>query len=364
MGVGQTVRRAGLRLKSLLASLTSWLKGVFAGLRKKAPKLGASKEGASREGSSKAGEGSKGFAWLSMRAALILIAGIAVYYIGGALLLQKIDNNIDFRPEATLKADQSAAVAMSIALIDREVKKNGWTANDPFFKPTAILDNMPNYQKGMIAAIARFSFELTDQLGRTRGSSQADDDLQEAAGLLQYPGDKWLWGSGGNIVPTATAEQQYKRAATALRSYNQRLSEGNAVFERRSDNLLATLDRIALDLGSSSAVIDTHVSEEGGWPIHRKADDVYYTVKGQLYGYYMILTALGDDFSDVIKERGVEKPYAQMLRSMEIAATLEPGVILNGKADAQFVPCNLCGQGFYLLRARTQLREITNILLK
>ncbi len=292
------------------------------------------------------------------------VALVALYYIGGAWIMYRIDANMDFKPRQEAQGGQSAAVAMSVALIERETREQGWTANDPLYKPTTLLDNTPNFQQGLIAALARFSFELTDQLGRTRGSSQADPDLQEAAGLLQYAGDKWLWDPSVSLMPTATSEQQYRKAADSLRNYNNRLASGNAVFERRSDNLLATLDRIALDIGSSSAVIDQHVSDKSGFPIHRQVDDVFYTVKGQLYGYYMILNALGDDFETIIAERNLQKPYKEMLRSLELGISLEPWVVINGSPDSQMIPCHLCGQGFYLLRARTQLREITNILLK
>jgi hypothetical protein len=343
MGIGQLVRRAGLKVKKT---------GTWLSTSLKRDKSGAGAIDDSR------------IVKLSGRAAGALVLLLFLYYVGGALLMQRIDNDVNFKPSDELKQGESEAVAMAVALIEREVNKHGWTANDPFFKPTAILDNMPNYQQGMVAALARFGFELTDQLGRTRGSSQADADLQEAAGLLQYAGDKWLWDPSVSLLPTATSEQQYRKAARALQTYNDRLASGTAVFERRSDNLVATLDRIALDLGSSSAVIDAHVNEEGGWPIHRRADNIYYNIKGQMYGYYMILQALGNDFSEIIAARDLQKPYAQMLRSFELAATQEPGIILNGIPDSQAVPCHLCGQGFYLLRARTQLREITNILLK
>jgi len=47
-----------------------------------------------------------------------------------------------------------------------------------------------------------------------------------------------------------------------------------------------------------------------------------------------------------------------------IAAQLDPWVVWNGYPDALLIPNHLLAQGFYLLRARTQLREITNILLK
>ena len=53
-----------------------------------------------------------------------------------------------------------------------------------------------------------------------------------------------------------------------------------------------------------------------------------------------------------------------MLASFRASIELEPWGIVNNTPDAQFLPSHLGAQGFYLLRARTQLREITNILLK
>ena len=53
-----------------------------------------------------------------------------------------------------------------------------------------------------------------------------------------------------------------------------------------------------------------------------------------------------------------------MLESLRHTAELSPMVVVNGKPDAQAMPSHLAAQGFYLLRARTKLREITNILLK
>ena len=208
------------------------------------------------------------------------------------------------------------------------------------------------------------AFELTDQIGRTRGSSQTDPDLQEAAGLLQYSGTKWVFDFSTSLAPTATSEAQYRKARRALLSYNGRLSEGNAVFERRADNLMATLDRFALDLGSSSAVIDRHIAEHAGDIIDLRVDDIFYNVKGQLCAYYYLLRELEHDFANIIEERELGSAWRQMLGSMKHVAELDPWVVVNGQPDAQVMPSHLAAQGFFLLRARTQLREITNILLK
>lgn len=304
-----------------------------------------------------------GIVW---RAFVALVVVILFYYPIGMLIVSRVDDNPDFMPSGANAIGEggSQAVAMMAALIDREVNENSWTANDPFFQPGAMLDNMPNYQTGIVSALARFSFEMTDQVGRSRGSSEADVDLQKAAGLLQYPGDVWIWNPSVSLAIKASSESQYREARRALIRYNARLSKGNATFERRSDNLMATLERFASDLGSQSAVLDTEVREHSHDLIDTNADDVFYNTKGKLYGYYMILKGLGEDFAPVIKERGLEKNWAQMLDTFREAAALSPWIVVNGAPDAQFAPSHLAAQGFYLLRARTQLREIANVLLK
>lgn len=310
------------------------------------------------------------FAWVGQvkRITWIALAVVAVLLLAYPVMawwVHTIDDDPEFSfDQAQLKPGQSRSVAMMVALIRREVDDNGWVANNPWFTPTGLLlDNMPNYQSGIIAAIARFSFELQDQIGRTRGSSQIDSDLQIAAGKLQTSPSIWYWGEG-NVLPQATAETQYTSAAEALAAYNERLATGQAVFDRRADNLIAALDRIAQDLGSASAAIEAHIEDRAGFPWDNKVDDVFYKVKGQLYGYYMILRELRRDFDEVIMSRDVAKVWDQMMRSFEEAVRLEPWIVVNGAPDSLVWPCHVGTQGFYLLRARTQLREITNVLQK
>ena len=205
--------------------------------------------------------------------------------------------------------------------------------------------------------------ELTDRIGRTRGSSQVDPDLQEAAGLLQYSGTKWVFDFSTSLAPTATSEAQYRKAKRALVAYNARLGAKEAVFDPRADNLLATLDRMASDLGSASAVLDRRIAEGSGL-IDTEADNVFYTIKGQTYAYYLLLRELEIDFDAVVRDRDLTASWQQLLASMASAAQLNAWVITNGDPGSLIVPNHLAEQGFYLLRARTQLREITNILLK
>lgn len=300
---------------------------------------------------------------LGLAAALVFVA--VFYYPVGMALTHVVDDDAAFEAGAEdAIGGGSRAVAIATALIDREVAQHRWVANDPWFLAPAALDNMPNYQQGIIGALARFAFELTDQIGRTRGSSHTDANLQEASGQLQYAGNIWLFDFSTSLAPTTPSESRYAKARRSLIAYNRRVAEGSATFERRADNLLATLDRFALDLGASSAVLDRHLALHSGSLLDFRADDIFYGVKGQTYAYYLLLRELGLDYDNVIAERELAKAWAQMLDSMRHAAELSPWVVINGAPDAAILPSHLAAQGFYLLRARTNLKEITNILLK
>lgn len=295
---------------------------------------------------------------LGIGAVLLLFA--MLYYPIGMALHHAIDDDATYRPQTP--SGGSAAVAMAAGLIEREVDGNGWVANDPWFLPASALDNMPNFQQGLVHAMSLFAIEMTDQMGRVRGSSAADVNLEKAAGLLRYPGDRWHFDLSTSWAPTATSESQYRAAAEALMTYNDALAAGDATFDRRADNLLATLERFSADIGSESAILDRAIGNLGTWSL--TTDDTFYRTKGKLYGYQMILTALGQDFESVVQEREIGPLWSEMLASLGAAAAMDPVLIVNARPDAFFLPSHLATQGFYLLRARTRLKEITNVLLK
>jgi hypothetical protein len=294
-------------------------------------------------------------------AAFLLV--VLLYYPVGALIISNVDDDPNFAP-AQVEPNASRAVAMAAALINREARQHSWPANHPWFLPGAVLDNMPNYQEGIIQALRRFTLEMTDQVGRARGSSQADPDLEQARSSLNYASDVWVWNISISIFPTATSPQQYKAGEEALLSYNKRLAAGTAVFDRRADNLLATLDRIAKDVGSSSAALEQQIEQHSGDWIDFQADDRFYRTKGELYAYALLLRELGKDFDSVLKERGLQTVWGNMIENLFQAAGLHPWVVVNGAPDSQIMPSHLAAQGFFLLRARAQMYEIMDILTK
>lgn len=296
------------------------------------------------------------------RIAIALPIVLALYILIGMALVNRIDDTLTI--DIKQVSGTSATVEIVAGLIEREVITHRWTPNDPFFMPAWWLDNTPAYQSGILSAVSRFTIELRDQLGRSRGSSTVDSDLASAASNLAIEGERWVMDFNTSFLPTTPSETYYKDAIKQLRAYNARLVDQQAVYEQRSDNFLATLDRIAQDLGSASATLDNYIdAESGGFLPDTGADDLFYQIKGKAYAYTLILHALEKDFSRVIVERDIASIYQQLLKSMNAVIALDPLVVTNGQKDG-ILANHLAAQGFNLLRARTQLKEITNILLK
>ena len=294
--------------------------------------------------------------------ASLVAAFLLVYYPLGMALYQTIDDDVDMQPSPLYTVEGgSRAVAIVVTMIQQQTEY--WSPNKPFWMPAAALDNMPNYQLGMIYAMSRFGIELGDYLGRVRGSSAMDPNLDQAAGQLKYDGTTWYWGQG-NILPMPTAESRYRDAAQALMTYNRNVASGKANFDRRADNLIAFLDRVAADLGSASSTLDSRASLPGSGYFDTQADDVFYEAKGRLYAYHMILRELGVDFEAVIAQKQATGIWTNMLQSLRKAAVMDPLVVANGAPGSLFVPSHLSQLGFDLLRARTQIREATDALQK
>ena len=289
-----------------------------------------------------------------------------LYYPLGSILDHQINDDLSYATPSPPEGG-SHAVAVAAALIDREVDQTGWVANTPPIAPNALLKyggNMMNYQIGISTAISIFTLELRDRISRTRGLSADDPDLLVAESNMREDPERWVFG-WGRVLPGETADERYRKAYQALRRYNDRLGAGDAVFDRRVDNLLAALDRIALDLGQSADQLANQIEAgRSAFPLDREADKIYYNVKGRAYAYALILRGLKTDFADVIEDREVGGLYDTMLESLEAVAAAKPLVVMNGAPAGMAANNHLANQGFQLLYARTKLREITEVLEK
>ena len=297
---------------------------------------------------------------IALRGSGFLVALFVGYFGVIGNLMQRVDADLDFAPAPQAEVG-SYSVAMAAALIRRETVDNRWTANDPLFFPTAFHDNMPNFQRGVMRAVSRFTMALEDQIGRTRGSSAIDRDLGRAVGLVQYPTDIWMLDFRQSLFPVAPSDSQYRAALEALDAYNGRVALGQAVFERRADTFVLTLQRMAAEMGSRTAWIDTHLRRDT-FILDGISDDIFYFNKGQVYASYLLLREMGRDFEAVIKQQGLTSVYDQALDSLRMAARQRPLIVMNASGDDSFFANHLYLQGFYIKRAILQLDEVSRVL--
>ncbi len=265
---------------------------------------------------------------------------------------------------------RSLIVDATADLVDFNVNQNAWISSMILYKlglfgipweRTPFFDNKAAFQRGVNQATRRTAIELVDTLGRVRGTSGIDPDLQKARGNLQFDEETWYFGLSpfGPKTPTPSF---YRAAIGDLKAFNSRLEKCEAVFDARGDNLLQFIDRIANDIGGTSAILrDRSEKYNSGW-FDTRADDRFWFAYGQLYGYYGILTAAHADFRDVIAQRGLTPIWAELEEQLRASLNIQPAIISNGAESGWLMPAHLATLGFYILRVRSNLVEIRLVL--
>lgn len=267
---------------------------------------------------------------------------------------------------------RSAIVDVTADLIVYNVNQNAWISSMLLYKlglfgldwdRTPWFDNKASFQRGINQAVRRTAVELVDSLGRVRGTSGINADLQRARGNIQFDEETWYFGSD-SLLPKTPTPTYYRTAMADLRKFNTSLEACDAIFDSRSDNLIEFLDRIANDIGSTSAIIrERSEFHNGGW-FDTRADDRFWFAYGQLYGYYGILSAAGTDFDAVIKARGIEPLWVETIKQLRSALNIQPAIISNGREDGWIMPTHLATMGFYILRVRSNLVEMRDVLAR
>jgi len=265
---------------------------------------------------------------------------------------------------------RSVIVDATADLVDFNVNQNAWISSMILYKlglfgidwdRTPFFDNKAAFQRGVNQAVRRTTVELVDTLGRVRGTSQIDSNLQSARGNLQFDESTWYFGLSpfGPKTPTPSF---YRASIKDLKVFNDRLEKCEAVFDARGDNLLQFIDRIANDIGATSAILrDRSEKYNGGW-FDTRADDRFWFAYGQLYGYYGIVTAARADFKDVIAQRGLTQLWAELEDQLRASLNIQPMIISNGAESGWLMPSHLATMGFYVLRVRSNLIEIRLVL--
>ena len=148
-------------------------------------------------------------------------------------------------------ATTAALVRSAEVMLD---KRGGYLSNDKF-PPGVIMDNMPNWEFGVVTASRDLTRALRNEFSRSQTQSVEDKDLQEAEPLFSSPNDRWL-------LPSS--ESQYRKAIERIESYADRLADDDlddAQFYARADNLADYLSVVSTRLGSLSQRLSASVGQ-------------------------------------------------------------------------------------------------------
>ncbi|MBW6423077.1 DUF2333 family protein [Rhizobium sp. XQZ8] len=269
------------------------------------------------------------------------------------------------------KQCQSSAIVDAAAdLTDMNVNQNAWISSMLLYRlglfgldwdHTPFLDNKASFQRGVNQAVRRTASELVDTLGRVRGTSGVNNNLQDARGALQFDEYSWYFGLDP-FGPKTPTPSYYRTAIEKLHAFNRDLTSCNATFDSRVDNLIQFIDRIANDLGGTSAILrERSENFNAGW-FDTRADDRFWFAYGQLYGYYAVLSGAGADFSQVIRERNLTQLWGDTLNRFRAALRIQPLIISNGAEDGFVMPSHLAVMGFHTLMVRSNLVEVRSVL--
>ncbi len=248
-------------------------------------------------------------------------------------------------------------------------KPGGYLAND-VTPPGVLLDNMPNWEFGVVVASRDLATALRNQFSRAQSQSAEDKDLGIAEPYFYFETESW-------ILPAT--EAQYQKGIELFRRYLRRLQGGQASFYARADNLTQYLDILAKRLGSYTQRLSasSKLHEEAPLlirgepsteitPLERtpwlEVDDHFYEARGYCWALLHIMRAIERDFHEVLKLKAAEAQIHQIIRELEATqATILSPVVLNGSGFGVFANYSLT-LATYIAHANAALIDLRALL--
>ncbi|TXR51983.1 DUF2333 family protein [Reinekea sp. SSH23] len=258
-------------------------------------------------------------------------------------------------------------------------KPGGYLSND-VMPPSVFLDNMPNWEFGVVIQLRDLSRALRKDMSRSQSQSTEDVDLVEAEPLYHFNNDSW-------ILPAT--EGEYRKAARYIDQYLQRLAdpvEGDAQFYARADNLSSWLKDVETRLGSLSqrlsasvgqtryntdlagernASQSTPVSEQAQVKTPRfEVDNIFYEARGYSWALIHVLRAIEVDFADVLEDKTALVSLQQIIRELESTQeTVWSPFIMNGSGFGMLANHSLV-MANYISRANAAIIDLRELLDK
>ncbi len=256
-------------------------------------------------------------------------------------------------------------------------KSGGYLSND-VLPPSVFMDDMPNWEWGVLQQVRDFAKALRNDMSRSRTQSTEDPDLGQAEPRFNTDNASWFF---------PTSEKEYEKGIEFLDNYLRRLSDPNnrnAQFYPRADNLRDWLKDVIKRLGSLSQRLSASVGQvrqntnlagvpqaqqSTNQPLEMKVktpwmqvDDVFYEARGTCWALLHLLRAMEVDFKDVLESRNALIVLQQVIRELEATQkTVWSPMVLNGSEFGLFANYSLVLSS-YISRAHTGIIDLQDLL--
>ena len=281
------------------------------------------------------------------------------------------------QPALPAKSDV-AGVATTTALIDVTAalleKQGGYISNDKL-PPGIWLDNMPNWEFGVLVQARDMARAMRKDFSRSQSQSTEDSSLAKAEPMLNFNNNSWLF---------PATESEYKKALKGFRGYLARLenpAEQSAQFYARADNLNGWLGDVSTRLGSLSQRLSASVGQKrvnldtepagvtnpSASELEVKTswfeiDDVFYEARGTAWALIHLLKAVERDFGPALDKKNARVSLLQIIRELEATqGTIWSPVILNG-TEFGFLANHSLVMASYISRANAAIIDLRELL--
>lgn len=293
--------------------------------------------------------------WPKAFAAAVVLLFVMYYPLGGTMI-EKIDKTSDYDLSAEGQ-NRILTVDLVSTLINREVNEHIWVSNLPLFFPSYFLDNMPSFQNGIISTLAKTTGIIERQV-KCPENEKIGNYLEEAATLLKYPGNVWMFAADNKLKIAPSSSSQYRKARKRLRDFNRAFPESRCFWNRNTADLQQLIRGTRRDLNISAEELEVHVNENSSDWFDGRSDNLFYYNQGKIYTYMLLFKTLGRDFKEVLVRTGQYENWTKAIRAMQDASDLSPTVVRNGDLNSIFAANQLMTLGYYIMRADNILGEI------
>ncbi|HKI98871.1 MAG TPA: DUF2333 family protein [bacterium] len=214
-----------------------------------------------------------------------------------------------------------ATVTMIHDLMQKQLDGfGGWLPNDTPLSPGWALDNLPNFQLGVLQVERHAARVLRDNLSRQRTSDAVHKEADLAFTAFANDPMKWVFPS---------AENRFRAGNKALVAFRADLG-GNANFYPRADNLIQLLDPFMSELGAVTTLLaKSRDAQDVGW---FQTDNNFYYAQGVAYAMLGIMKAVKYDFRGVLQDKNAMEITDQIIHALQ-QSQFEPWVVTNGRKD-------------------------------